>query len=53
LLLTDLYDRAAIDDRLGEDAPVGKRDGRLLDDAYERASALCAVIRTSAGSAGG
>jgi len=36
LLLTDLYGRAAIDDRLGEDAPVGKWAGRVLDNACER-----------------
>src|SRR6266566_2988032 len=53
LLLTEPYDRAVIDDRLGEDAPLGKWAGRVPVDACEHPRALGRLIHTSAGSVGG
>src|SRR5260370_7374347 len=53
LLLTAPYDRTAIDDRLGEDAPVGKWAGRLLDAACACNRVLGGLIQTLVGHAGG
>src|SRR2546426_12614004 len=47
------YDRAAIDDRLGERALVGKWDGWALDDACERTRILGGLIHTPTGPAAG
>src|SRR5712692_6159220 len=43
LLLTGPYDRG-INDRLGEDAPMGKWAGRVLDDACECSGAWGGLI---------